>query len=55
VLVVINQEIFVLDCHDELQKIIEQEIKERTESLGTGMGVVDFVDYKLFRIHNFFY
>ena len=30
----------------ELQKIIEQEIKERTDSLGTGMGVVDFVDYR---------
>lgn len=30
----------------ELKKIIEKEIQERTESLGTGMGVVDFVDYK---------
>lgn len=30
----------------ELKKVIESEIRERTESLGNGLGVVDFVDYK---------
>ena len=30
----------------ELKQLIEGEIKERTESLGTGLGVVDFTDYK---------
>lgn len=30
----------------ELQKLIDQQIKERTEHLGTGLGVTDFTDYK---------
>lgn len=31
---------------NELRKLIEQQIKDRTESLGSGLGVVDFTDYK---------
>lgn len=30
----------------ELKKLIEQQVKDRTEALGSGHGVVDFCDYR---------
>lgn len=30
----------------ELEKLIQEQIKERTEALGTGLGVTDFSDYR---------
>lgn len=30
----------------ELQRLIENQIKERSEQLGTGHGVADFTEYK---------
>lgn len=30
----------------ELRKVIENEIRQKAENLGNGLGVVDFVDYK---------
>jgi len=30
----------------ELKKLIEQQVKDKTEALGNGHGVLDFSDYK---------